>query len=462
MQIDWVVSLSQWTDRIAINDNGHKVSYRELVALIGDTQLNLTQTYAGSADTHFRPLVLLVIDNTLQSLVYYLTCLSAQWPVILVNPKLSEDGLNKIIEDFQPNLLLSDASSKLMCDVKHELAESLALILMTSGSTGGGKGVALSSKNINTNTQSICDYLPISHDDITLATMPFSYSYGLSVLQTHLAKGACVAMTSATVMDKAFWHLIETLPVTSLSGVPHWYDMLVRLRFNRKQLPHLRYFTQAGGKLSATTIKALAEFADTNKSQFFRMYGQTEATARMGWLSPQYAASKLDGIGRAIPGGLFYLVDEQGNEIHENYVEGELVYQGDNCMLGYVNNIADCTALSETKRLFTGDIALKDDDGDYRIRGRKKRIIKLLGERISLDGLETLFAEQGVEVKCCGNDAKLYVFCLTGHTEQVAQLAKEYLSFPPAFYELHSIAQWPLLTNGKTDYVNLMTQASSQ
>lgn len=462
MQIDWVVSLNQWADRIAINDNGNKVSYSKLVSLIRDTQLKIIQKHAHVTDANVRPLVLLEIDNTLQSVVYYLTCLSAQWPVILVNPKLSEDGLNKIIDNFKPNLLLSDDSSQQLCDRQHVLAEALTLILMTSGSTGGGKGVALSARNINANTQSICDYLPINHDDIALATMPFSYSYGLSVLQTHLAKGACVAMTSSSVMDRAFWHLLETLPVTSLSGVPHWYDMLVRLRFNRKQLPHLRYFTQAGGKLSVATIKALTEFADTNGSPFYRMYGQTEATARMGWLSPKYAASKFDGIGRAIPGGSFYLVDEQGNEIQEDNVEGELVYRGDNCMLGYVNNIYDCAVFNENTRLATGDIALKDDDGDYRIRGRKKRIIKLLGERLSLDGLETLFAEQGVEVKCCGTDTKLYMFCLHSHIEQVAQLAKKYLSFPPAFYELHSIAQWPFLTNGKTDYVNLMTQASSR
>ena len=462
MRVDWVVSLNQWADRVAIIDNGNKVSYSELVTLIRDMQLTLTQKHVYLSDASHRPLVLLKIDNTLQSIVHYLTCLSAQWPVILVNPKLSEDGLNKLIDDFQPNLLLSDDSSQLLCAHKHTLAETLSLILMTSGSTGGGKGVALSARNINANTTSICDYLPISHDDITLATMPLSYSYGLSVLQTHLAKGACVAITSATVMDKSFWHLLDTLPVTSLSGVPHWYDMLVRLRFDRKQLPHLRYFTQAGGKLSIATIKALAKFADTNKSPFYRMYGQTEATARMAWLSPKYAATKFDGIGRAIPGGEFFLVDEQGNEILENNVEGELVYRGDNCMLGYVNNILDCASFNESPRLATGDIALRDDDGDYRIRGRKKRIIKLLGERVSLDGLEALFAERDVDVRCCGTDTKLYVICLTDHAEKVTQLAKEFLSFPPAFYELHSIAQWPLLANGKTDYVNLLTQASSR
>lgn len=461
--IDWVTSLDSWGNRPALNVDGAEVTYTALQEKIEQTQSRLCELLEPlqSSDPTLkkaRPLVLLQMQNSLSGVIYYLTCLRAGWPVIVVSPQMNAQGLEQLNDAFLPNLIITEDSEKCFHQDWHHLADELALILLTSGSTGGGKGVALSYTNIEENTRSICQYLPIQQDDMTLASMPFSYSYGLSVLNTHLASGACVAITSLTIMDKGFWSLVEELPVNSLAGVPHWYEMLIRLRFTRRKLPALRYFTQAGGRLAEPAIHALVEFADNNNSQFFRMYGQTEATARIAWLEPT-RAHKPDAIGQAIPGGALFLEDETQNRITQPGVVGELCYTGPNCMLGYVANSSELSGFGANATLKTGDLAFLDDDGDYRIAGRKKRIIKLLGERINLDGLEALYASKGIDVKCCGDDSGLIICCYEADYSQVETLTSEWVNCPPKFYSVHAVADWPLLANGKTDYPQLMSLA---
>lgn len=462
--LSWLASLKTWGKNTAIYDNGRIVSYLELSDLIDANYLRLkalteSESNKSAVTTNLdRPLVMLNMGNSLVSVVHYLTCLSAGWPVILINPKLSNDATNSLLKDYRPNFLLRESQIDVLSLTQHNIAQSLAVIMMTSGSTGGGKGVALSASNIEANTNSICQFLPINSSDIALASMPLSYSYGLSILHTHLAKGACTALTSFTVMDREFWTLLEALPVTSLAGVPHWYDMLIRLRFTRRHLPHLRYFTQAGGRISENIAKALSEFSEKNASPFYRMYGQTEATARIAWLPPELAGVKLDSIGKAIPGGELCLKDETGQVIKGAGVEGELHFKGENCMLGYVNNIDQCASFSPLTSLATGDIAKRDEDGDYMIVGRIKRIIKLLGERINLDGLEAMFCSKQLDVKCCGNDSVLYICCQPDNKANVDAQCEVLLSIPPSYFKVVSVAQWPLLHNGKTDYVALQKQ----
>ena len=120
-----------------------------------------------------------------------------------------------------------------------------------------------------------------------------------------------------------------------MSGVPYTYEILKKLRFFRMDMPALRTMTQAGGKLTKELTNEIAEFAAIRNIRFFVMYGQTEATARMGYLSPQYALSKCGSMGVAIPGGQFSLVDDRGQLITEPDIVGELVYRGANVTLGY-------------------------------------------------------------------------------------------------------------------------------
>ena len=176
-------------------------------------------------------------------------------------------------------------------------------------------------------------------------------------------------------------------------------------------MPTLRTLTQAGGKLSNELLQFFMEKYNPQGVKFYLMYGQTEATARMSYLEPEYGLTKVGSIGKGIPGGYFSLVDDDGRVIEATNVVGELVYKGDNVSLGYAECAADLMKGDENHGvLHTGDLAYRDEDGFYFIAGRKKRFLKLFGNRISLDYVETLLKDKLKECVCVGDDSKLVIY----------------------------------------------------
>lgn len=186
-------------------------------------------------------------------------------------------------------------------------------------------------------------------------------------------------LTERTFFERGFWEFVRREQATSFGGVPYTYEILEKLRFTQMELPHLKTMTQAGGKLPLHLHQEFAEYADRNKKRFIVMYGQTEATARMGYLPAHDALERCGSMGIAIPGGRFWLQRDDGSEIEESGVTGELVYEGKNVMLGYAQNREDLSKGDECGGLlYTGDMARRDGDGYYYIEGRKKRFLKLL------------------------------------------------------------------------------------
>jgi acyl-coenzyme A synthetase/AMP-(fatty) acid ligase len=290
-----------------------------------------------------------------------------------------------------------------------------------------------------------------------VTTLPFFYSYGLSVINSHLLAGACIVFTSQSLVNREFWQLFKELEITSFAGVPHSYEILLKLRFTRMNLPSLRYFTQAGGRLSPALVAQLADYVNSQHRQFFVMYGQTEATARMAYLSADRALHKPESIGHAIPNGHLSLQDEQGQKITEFGLSGELVYQGPNIMLGYVSSQTDLGTFKAPKHLFTGDMAYQDEDGDFFITGRLKRFIKLFGQRINLDEVEQLLLEKGFETYCCGDDSKLLVAVKFGNDiKSLQSLISEHLQIHSSVIQILEVAPLPLTDSGKKDYYAIL------
>lgn len=414
-----------------------------------------------------RCLIAIVCHNDLPTLVAYLACLQAHHPVLLLDQQTSEAQLAVLQKAYSFNRVIRDGVIEEMTDTALALDEKLAVLLSTSGSTGSPKQVALSYDNIEQNCQSICAYLPIESDDTVITTLPFNYAYGLSVIHTHLAKGARVVLSEYSVIDKLFWQLLEQEKVTSLSGVPYTYEMLLRLGLVKKELPFLRYLTQAGGKLSVNRVKALAEYGVASNTPFYVMYGQTEATARMAYIEPCSVINKPDSIGKPIEQGSFYLMDAQGSEIERAGVAGELVYRGPNVMLGYVTCYTELAALSSMSELKTGDVAYFDEDGDFFITGRLKRFVKIFGKRVSLDEVEMQLKTRALEVGVIGSDNKLRIAVTEASLLQSkldpAKLLKQAsteLKIHHSTIQVHSVDSLPKTANGKLDYKALEEKIS--
>lgn len=398
-------------------------------------------------------LIFLQCRNDLASLTAYLAALRHGHTLLLLPSSFNPSNLRRLFDAYRPEHALTTPLVETNTKSVEQPDPRAALLLSTSGSTGSPKQVCLSRDNLQANAEAIVQYLEIDADERPITSLPMHYSYGLSVINSHLLCGATLLLTDEPLISRSFWNFFRTAKATSLAGVPSSYEVLERLRIQDMDLPGLRTLTQAGGRLPADKVRHFAQIAQDRGWRFFVMYGQTEATARMAYLSPELALSHPDTIGCAIPGGSFRLIDTEGHVINEPDVVGELVYRGPNVMLGYVKNRQDLTQLDPPIELHTGDLASRSSSGLYRIEGRLNRFIKLHGHRLSLDDLETQLMDAGIEALCAGRDDQLVI----AHRPNVAQatlatLLQERMLLLPRDYRFVALDTWPLTPSGKIAY----------
>lgn len=426
--------LLQYEDNVAvITEDGSSLTYAELDAMVEREATKYKQ----------HTLEFCLVDNTVESLVKYLACLRAGAPAVMLDKSKATDMIDNLAEIYKPG--------------KTRCHPDIALLLTTSGSTGSPKLVKLTCKNLLSNAESIAEYLHITADERPITSLPMYYSYGLSVINSHLIKGATLLLTDKAVIQKEFWNFAKEQHATSIAGVPYTYEMLRRLRIFRMDLPDLKTMTQAGGKLNAKIAEEYIRNAESTGRRFFVMYGQTEATARMSYLPQEHALEKYASIGIAIPGGSFSLIDGNGNEITEPDVDGELVYKGANVSMGYAECIADLAKGDENHgELHTGDVARRDADGYYYITGRLKRFVKVWGNRCNLDATEQLVKSVTTNCACAGVDDKITIFVTEeGQETQIKSLLSEKMGLNSRAFVVKVIAEIPKNASGKIQYAEL-------
>ncbi|WP_017756432.1 AMP-binding protein [Calidifontibacillus oryziterrae] len=449
-------------DQIAIIDNKYgSFTYSSL-----DEKVQTVKKLLPSCDRKQHGLIL--CRNEVGPLVAYLAALQKQDAVMLLDEKLNRQLLSEILEIYKPNWIFSvnqrfDFSDRYECEqyeycqiwtrrkntIPYFINPDLALLLSTSGTTGSVKFVRLSYNNIVANAKSIKEYLNITSEDRGLANLPLNYSYGLSIINSHLLAGSTVLLTNESVMTKSFWDFMKSKKATSFAGVPYTYQMLHRVGFHKMKLPHLRYFTQAGGALNEKLVRLFGEYAKEQGKQFFVMYGQTEATARISYLPPDKTLEKPTSIGKAIPGGNLHL-DPETNE---------LIYEGPNVMMGYAVNIEDLAKIDELRGyLRTGDLATLDEEGFFYLKGRLTRFIKLFGLRLNLDDIEKQIESRlGTNVVCVGTDNKMAIVVRNMEMkDKIQEIVEDLYKLHPSAFVVKVIEDIPRLANGKIDYKILL------
>ena len=270
-----------------------------------------------------RGLVFCLAHNNLDTFLAYVTCLQSGLPIVMLDGSKPKEVIDALIEVYRPEYIW-DGGLKETGLKGEEINPELAMCLTTSGSTGSPKFVRLTAKNILANAESIAEYLEIDENERPITTLPMYYSYGLSVINSHLLKGATILLTDHTYAQREFWNFLKDQRATSIAGVPYTYEVLRRLRFFRMDLPYLKVMTQAGGKLNKDIAKEYIDYAAANGKKFFVMYGQTEATARMSYLPAEKSLEKYGSMGIAIPRGKLSLIDVDGKIITEPETVGEL------------------------------------------------------------------------------------------------------------------------------------------
>ncbi|TVY00801.1 AMP-binding protein [Mycolicibacterium porcinum] len=443
-----VETLRAHGDRIAVFTETQRVSYAALADLVAQSATELGTE---------RRLVLLEARNDLPTLVHYLGALACGHVSL---PVPADVDHRTILQTYSPDTVVDAAGIRhLRPHSAHRLHDDLALLMSTSGSTGSPKLVRLSYTNLTSNAGAIAEYLAISETDRAATTLPISYCYGLSVVNSHLLRGSGLILTDRSVLDDEFWDLFTRHRATTFAGVPHTFELLDRIGFDTMNLPHLRYLTQAGGRMAPDRVRRFAALGQRRGWQLYVMYGATEATARMAYLPPELALAHPEAIGRPIPGGTLSIRSGDGWPDDT----GELVYRGANVMLGYAHRPEDLALGATVEELHTGDIARYTSDGLYEIVGRSGRFVKLFGLRIDLDRLQTTLAERGVTALCTEDGETLAVAAVDtdGTTSaEVQQLTAALAGVPAGAVHAVLVPELPRLISGKPDYAAVRTLAT--
>jgi acyl-coenzyme A synthetase/AMP-(fatty) acid ligase len=410
----FVRALSRFGDSPAVIAPGAALTYRELDAWVDEAMAALPAR---------RSVIPVPAANTLRCLVSYLAALRAGHVVMMVPPcRESLAGEYRAAVELHPDL---------------------AMLLPTSGSTGSPKVVRLSGVNLESNAHAIAEALRLRGCDRAITSLSPAYSYGLSVLNSHLAVGACLVLSEASVTDPGFWTRARAAGVTTLAGVPYTFELLDRLGFDAgRDCPTLRLLTCAGGRLPAERVR---DFADRGARQGWAlavMYGQTEATARMAVLTPELAAEHPSSVGLPIPGGSFEIRDPDREGV------GEVVYRGPNVMMGYATRVEDLSRGPDLAELRTGDRG-RMADGLLHIEGRTSRFAKVRGLRVDLDDVER--ALEPLASACVELPEALGVV-VDGDPFRAAAVVRETTGLPPVALRVLR-APLPRFDNGKTDRV---------
>ncbi len=409
-----------------------------------------------------RSVIFLFCKNDLRTVATYLASFEVGHAAALLDDGLVAEAKAALIDLYRPEWISTAV------DVPHPdyervgetlwrrrtaadagLYPDLALLLSTSGSTGSPRFVRLTRGNVEANAESIAEVLGIGLADCAITSLPIHYSYGLSVLNTHLLRGASIALTDQGLLEPGFWETFRKAECTSFAGVPYLYQILRRLDPGRLNIPTLNTMTQAGGRMDPALIAKFSSWIAERGGRFFVMYGQTEATARISILPSSALPEKLGSVGLPIPGGRVEIDPETG----------ELIYSGPNVMMGYAAAREDLALGDELHgTLRTGDLARIDDDGFIFITGRAKRDAKVFGLRINLDEVENLLRAYG-PVAVIGKGEVLRIYCERGDEAVFAEHRRELserLRIHHSAFVFQRLESLPLTANGKIDYQKLI------
>lgn len=418
-------SADRYPQRCAIKDGARDVSYQDLVNDAASIAAQLRSEGISKGDR-----VAVILPNNSEFVAAYYGVLMAGGIVVSLNAAAKARELAAWLRDCDaafvyadesnaevraslaalehpPKLLNAAAASRAELLVHRGQEDDPACILYTSGTTGQPKGVVLSHKNILSNTSAIVEYLRLTCDDSIVTVLPFYYSYGSSVLHTHLKVGGRLILQKNFVYPHAVIETLSAERATGFAGVPSTFALLLsRVKLQDYDLSAVRYVTQAGGAMAPALTQRLREAFPL--AEIFVMYGQTEATARLTYLPPHALDAKLGSVGIPVPGVKIEVRTEHGTPAPVGQV-GDIWASGPNIMLGYWRNEAATAEVLRDGWLKTGDMGRMDEDGYLYIVGRRSDMIKTGAHRVHPQDIEDVIAElvEVQEVAVVGEDDEM-------------------------------------------------------
>lgn len=448
---------------IALIDNeGNSITYGELVEKMEEA----------GAQVEPRTIIFNLCKNTVGSMIGYLGFINCEAVPLNLSDKIDKDLLKTLIETYTPAFLwvpeeeadsygyetIYNTYGYTLLKTGNEIYpvhDKLQFLMTTSGSTGSPKLVRYKKGNLEANAKNVAIAFGWSDKERPLCDLGMQYTMGLNVINTHLYVGATVLLTTYNIMSGEFWDYIKEQHATNFTGVPFSYDLFYRLHFERMDLPALTTLSEGGGKLTDARFVQLAEYAKRTGKRFIASFGTTETSARMACLPAELALTKTGSIGRAIPEGELFLIDENGNVQTDPVAEGEMCYRGPNVTMGYAVCKEDLLKDDEFNGEYhTGDLARRDKDGCYYVTGRLSRFLKLLSYRVSLDQCERLIQQEfGIECACSGTDQRMNVYITHGSRKtEVLEFISSKVNLNKSLFRVIVVDEIPRNDSGKIQY----------
>ena len=455
-------SLNKYKNNIAIINQQEKITYNLLNDLT--EKINFGQN----------KLILILSDNNIETVILYVSAIKSKSSVYLIDNKCDDKFLNRTIKSYKPDIIAfpkkkninnkgyystSTFRGYIIKNKKNKNKKypnkNLALLLTTSGTTGTQKLVKLSYKNISSNASSISQYLGLTRNDCSITTLPIFYSYGLSVINSHLYSGSKIILSKSSILESNFWKCVKRFRVTNISMVPFFFDILKKINFDRYGIKTLRFVTVAGGKLDLVSEKYFNKFFFKRKIKLIKMYGATEASPRISYLKPKFNNKKIGSIGKVIPGGNLHIEDKKGKKILKPHITGYITYSGPNVFMGYSFSRDDLITDDTPKYLNTGDLGYFDKDGFFFITGRTKRFAKIFGHRINLDEIENTNKALGFQNATISDDKKIIIFLKKKDKNKSTKKVLENININSAYVKFVYISKFPVNSSNKINYEKL-------
>ena len=452
-EIDRFISQEADDSSVALIGLNHEVITYGALRELSDS---LIQQYKGG-------FALLQITNRVHELSLYIAFVEARIPVMLVDRSIDRTYFDVLVDQYKPSILVTENSidhgyqqSKIDDIFWYRTSQGasvnpvLGMMLTTSGSTGNPKFVRLSHDAVRANARDIAAGLEIDHTHRAITCLPSSYTYGLSIVNSHIHAGASIVVTDETVVTKEFWELVKEFSISSFAGVPTTFKLLKQMRWSPSPFASLKYVTQAGGRLHDEDRQYFLDLLGANGIEFIIMYGQTEATARITICPPDFLGSNISTAGFAIPNGELFIEDQDENGI------GSVIYKGPNVMLGYAETAEDLLLGDINKgTLETGDLGYLHN-GALFLTGRSKRIVKVFGIRVSLDDVDSWINKSASGVALQGNDClEIFIEKSNSNTGDLKTELSRKLNVHSSGIKIHEIDALPLLNSGKIDMQTL-------
>ncbi len=422
-------SVSEHADRPAIVANGETLTYGELGRRARRVAELLAETATGN------PRVALLAENSSRYAILYWGILLSGGVTVELNPRLGDGELGEQLLGADPGALIAerrlgprlerlghsldahgpiavgsfDAAregfaarlSDILTDrdrqqsartLPHPSSDALASIVYTSGTTGRVQGVCLTHGNLAWVARAIAASFGLEDGDPTerlSGNLPLFYTYGKSVLHLATHLGASILFAKHVLTPESLLRLVDRHEVTHLSLVPYLCSLLLRSpRFTSAELPRLRRITIAGGALARPLMEQMLR---RFPGRVIPMYGLTEASTRVTCMPPDETARRPASCGRPLAGVQVKVTGESEDPPAPRAV-GEILVRGPNVMQGYFRDSAPSDDVIRAGWLRTGDLGFLDSDGFLTIAGRRKDIIKVMGETVAAAPIESAIA----------------------------------------------------------------------